>query len=101
MSVCGGTEDPIRNEFYEKENCLYSLTAGDEKRKEDLMPHISAHSLRHTGCTRMEEQGLDMKVVQYMMGHSDVGVTMEVYNHITEQARVEKEISKMNAVKVG
>ncbi|WP_455538809.1 hypothetical protein [Terrisporobacter sp.] len=49
----------------------------------------------------MEEQGLDMKVVQYMMGHSDVGVTMEVYNHITEQARVEKEISKMNAVKVG
>ncbi len=74
--------------------------AEKEERKEDLMPHISAHSLRHTGCTRMAEHGLDMKVVQYVMGHSDVGVTMEVYNHITEQARVEKEIAKMNAVRV-
>ena len=44
---------------------------------------------------------LDMKVVQYVMGHSNVGVTMEVYNHITEKARIEKEIAKMNAVKIG
>lgn len=72
-----------------------------ENRREELMPHISAHSLRHTGCTRMAEQGLDMKVVQYVMGHSNVGVTMEVYNHITEKARIEKEIAKMNAVKIG
>ncbi len=71
-----------------------------EGRREELMPHISAHSLRHTGCTRMAEQGLDMKVVQYVMGHANVGVTMEVYNHITEQARVEKEIAKMNTVRV-
>ncbi len=91
-------------------NALYNIVnaynkeeqkaAEKEKRKADLMPHISAHSLRHTGCTRMAEQGLDMKVVQYVMGHSDVGVTMEVYNHITEQARVEKEIAKMNGVRV-
>ncbi|KIR03479.1 hypothetical protein P261_02294 [Lachnospiraceae bacterium TWA4] len=72
-----------------------------EKRKAELMPHISAHSLRHTGCTRMAENGLDMKVVQYVMGHANVGVTMEVYNHITEQARIEKEIAKMNTVKIG
>ena len=75
--------------------------AKQEKRKEELMPRISAHSLRHTGCTRMAEQGLDMKVVQYVMGHANVGVTMEVYNHITEKARIEKEIAKMNTVKVG
>lgn len=29
------------------------------------------------------------------MGHSSIVVTMEVYNHITEQARIEKEILKM------
>lgn len=75
--------------------------ADKEKRKEELMPRISAHSLRHTGCTRMAEQGLDMKVVQYVMGHANVGVTMEVYNHITEKARIEKEITKMNTMKIG
>ncbi len=64
------------------------------------MPPISAHTLRHTGCTRMAEQGLDMKVVQYVMGHASVGVTMEVYNHITEKTRVENEIAKMDAVKI-
>ena len=41
-----------------------------------------------------------MKVVQYVMGHASVGVTMEVYNHITEKARVENEIAKMDAVKI-
>ena len=64
------------------------------------MPPISAHTLRHTGCTRMAEQGLDMKVVQYVMGHASVGVTMKVYNHITEKTRVENEIAKMDAVKI-
>ncbi|MCD8105224.1 MAG: site-specific integrase [Lachnospiraceae bacterium] len=29
-----------------------------QRRKEILMPSISAHTLRHTGCTRMEESGL-------------------------------------------
>lgn len=47
------------------------------------------------------EQGLDMKVVQYIMGHASIGVTMEVYNHITERARIENEIAKMDAVQVG
>lgn len=81
-------------------NKLETETAKAEKRQEELMPRISAHSLRHTGCTRMAEMGLDMKCVQYVMGHANIGVTMEVYNHITEKARIEKEIAKMNAVKV-
>ncbi len=46
----------------------------------------------------MAEHGLDMKVVQYVMGQANVGITMEVYNHITEQARITKELAK-NPVK--
>ncbi len=72
--------------------------ARKEKRSVELMPHLSAHSFRHTGCTRMAEQGLDMKVVQYVMGHANIDVTMEVYNHITESARVEKEMEKLKTV---
>ena len=78
-------------------NELEQETARKEKRKVVLMPRVSAHSFRHTSCTRMAELGMDMKVVQYLMGHANIGVTMEVYNHITDQSRVQKEVEKMNS----
>ena len=62
----------------------------------ELMPHISAHTLRHSGCTRMGENNVNPKVMQYVMGHSDMKETMNVYNHISEMGRVETEMSKMN-----
>ena len=60
-----------------------------ERRKPEELPHISAHILRHTVCTRMAETDLDMKVVQYVMGHANISVTMEVYNHITDRSRID------------
>ena len=50
----------------------------------------------------MVEQGLDMKVVQYIMGHANIRVTMEAYNHIPdpERARIKNEIAKIDAVQV-
>ena len=36
------------------------------------------------------------KVMQYVMGHSDAQITMNVYNHIAEKSHVENEMSKMN-----
>ena len=70
--------------------------AKKERRKAVLLPKFSAHVLRHTGCTRMAERGMDPKVLQYVMGHASISVTMEVYNHITSKQRIEKEIKKMN-----
>ena len=64
------------------------------------LPHISAHILRYTAYTRMAETDLDMKVVQYVMGHANISVTMEVYNHITDRSRIEKEIAKMDLVQI-
>ena len=69
-------------------------------RKLEMTARISAHILRHTGCTRMAERGMDVKVLQYIMGHANIAVTMEVYNHITEYARIEKEILKMEDLMV-
>lgn len=48
---------------------------------EERFPHISAHNLRHTACTRMAEDGMDIKVLQKIMGHSSISVTMNIYNH--------------------
>lgn len=70
--------------------------ARKKRRKAELLPKISAHTMRHTGCTRMAERGLDPKVLQYVMGHANIAVTMEVYNHITGKQRIEKEIRKMD-----
>lgn len=63
------------------------------------LPHISAHTLRHTGCTRMAEAGMDPKVLQYIMGHSKISVTMEVYNHATKE-RNKKEMEKMERLRM-
>ncbi len=63
------------------------------------LPHISAHNLRHTGCTRMAEAGMDAKVLQYIMGHSKISVTMEIYNHVSAQ-RNRKEMDKLEKIKL-
>lgn len=45
------------------------------------LPHITPHVFRHTFCTKMANAGMDLKSLQYLMGHSDAGVTMNVYTH--------------------
>lgn len=67
------------------------------KNKEIELPHISAHNLRHTGCTRMAEAGIDPKVLQYIMGHGSISVTMEVYNHVSKE-RNRKEMDKLEKI---
>lgn len=67
--------------------------------REIELPHISAHNLRHTGCTRMAEAGIDPKVMQYIMGHSRISVTMEVYNHISPE-RNRREMDKLEKIRL-
>lgn len=43
--------------------------------------NISPHVLRHTFCSRMIENGIDAKSLQIIMGHSDIGTTLDVYTH--------------------
>ena len=56
------------------------------------LPHISAHILRHTACTRFAEEGLDAKTLQIIMGHSNISITLDTYTHLdnsTIQERIE------------
>lgn len=46
--------------------------------------YFSTHSLRHTFCTRMIEQNANIKIVQHIMGHSNISVTMQVYAHVQD-----------------
>lgn len=45
------------------------------------LPHITPHVFRHTFCTNMANAGMDIKSLQYLMGHSDASITMNVYTH--------------------
>lgn len=53
-----------------------------EHRQPELLPHVSVHILRHTACTRLVESGLEPKVLQYIMGHANVSVTLDVYTYL-------------------
>lgn len=46
-------------------------------------PAFNFHSLRHTHCTRLLEAGLPIKYVQERLGHKNISVTMDIYNHLT------------------
>lgn len=46
------------------------------------LPTVTPHVLRHTFFTNMANSGMDVKSLQYLMGHSDAGVTMNVYTHM-------------------
>ena len=47
----------------------------------ESFPHISAHILRHTFCTNMANRGMAVKNLQYIMGHSNVSTTLNIYTH--------------------
>ena len=46
------------------------------------MPNITPHVCRHTYCSNMAKAGMNPKTLQYLMGHSDIGVTMNTYTHL-------------------
>lgn len=69
-----------------------TLLAQTEKREPNLFPHISLHSFRHTCCTNKARQGMNIKVLQYVMGHSDSSITLDVYNHLDNVNDVREEI---------
>ena len=54
--------------------------------------------LRHTSCSRMAEAGVDPRTLQDIMGHASMKMTMELYNHVTDE-RLTNEIQKLNSSK--
>lgn len=47
----------------------------------NTLPTVSPHVLRHTFCTNAQQAMLDVKSLQYIMGHSTASVTLDVYTH--------------------
>lgn len=59
------------------------------------LPAIRFHDLRHSAATLLFSQGVHPKIVQELLGHSDIGMTMDVYSHMLPTMQQEA-ISKLN-----
>lgn len=59
--------------------------------------HTHPHQLRHTYATKLFEQGLDVRQVQYVLGHADVNITLRIYVHYRESERRESTIRQVRA----
>lgn len=61
------------------------------------VPKIKFHSLRHTYATRLFEEGVPVKTVQTLMGHTDINTTMNIYTHVTDDMKIDA-AEKLNAI---
>ena len=52
-----------------------------------MLPRFSCHSLRHTFATRLCESGVNIKVIQDVLGHADFNTTMNVYTEATKDLK--------------
>ncbi len=61
------------------------------------IPNITPHVCHHTYCSNQAKAGMNPKTLQYLMGHSDISVTLNIYTHVgLEDA--EKELHKLQAL---
>ena len=62
------------------------------------MPLVTPHVCRHTFCSNMAKSGMNPKTLQYIMGHSDISVTLNVYTHVGFED-AEKEMQRLTDTK--
>ena len=102
--------------FYDDDNPLVAMHWQHRfnhavKRYNDIfkiqIPNITPHVCRHTYCSNMARARMNPKTLQYLMGHSDISVTMNTYTHLgfedakDEMVRVEElESAKVELQKV-
>jgi len=87
-------------------DCIYRIVkmyneeeetaAKAEGREPFIIPRFSAHCLRHTFCVWLCEHTTNIKLIQQIMGHSDIRITMNIYNEITSDKQKEA-FEKLNS----
>ena len=63
---------PFNHPYLKRYNDIYRVQ----------MPNITPHVCRHTYCSNQAKAGMNPKTLLYLMGHSDIGVTLNTYTHL-------------------
>lgn len=83
---------PIKNSTYD--TALFKICDKAQ------IPRFSMHVLRHTFATRCIEGGMKPKTLQIILGHSNIGITMNLYVHTTEEEKLKEIELVANALNV-
>ena len=86
IKVLGLPDGSVRQSSAEKNKIFFVLYL--------THPHIC----RHTYCTNMAKSGISPKTLQYLMGHSSIEVTMNVYTHLG-LVDAKREVDRLEAMK--
>ncbi len=84
-------------------NIVNAYNSMENLRQNEKLPAISAHTMRHTFCTRMVEkvtEPIQLKYIQLIMGHSDLSITLQIYTHITNVACIKKDMEKFDLLEI-
>ena len=68
-------------------DCNFEVLDKDHRDNAVILPKFSNHSLRHTFTTRMCEAGVNIKVMQDILGHADAETTMQIYAEATKDLK--------------
>ena len=76
----------LNQQGYPMTGANYTTTFGNiikkyNKHHEDTLPKVTPHILRHTFCTRLANKNMNPKSLQYIMGHSNINITLNLYAH--------------------
>ena len=65
--------------------------------KDNDLPHIRLHDLRHSNATALIQAGVNPRVVQQRLGHSDVNITLNTYTHVLPEMDIDA-AAKLDAI---
>lgn len=65
--------------------------------KDNNLPHIRLHDLRHSNATALIQAGVNPRVVQQRLGHSDVNITLNTYTHVLPEMDIDA-AEKLDAI---
>lgn len=89
-----GKGEPMTNNYYT--TTFSNLTKKYNRYNQDKLPKITPHILRHTFCTRLANKNMNPKSLQYIMGHSNISITLNLYAHVSMES-VKEELRNMIA----
>lgn len=56
--------------------------------RDNKFKHIRFHDLRHSCASLLIKSGVDMKTTSMILGHSSIGITMDLYSHIDIEQKI-------------